>query len=343
LSAAAEIRAAIAAAGGAIPFSAFLELALYGEDGYYTGRDERGSAGRRGDFLTSPEVGPLFGAVLARFLDDEWERIGRPDPFLVVDAGAGPGTLARSVLAATLRCRPALRYVAVERSDRQRRRHPSGVESRPELPNGPFDGVVIANELLDNLPFRLVVHDDGWREAYVAEDGAGGFAEVLSAPLHLVPDVLPPRAPLGARAPLVEGAAGWVADASERLRRGAVVAFDYVRPTTAELIALDHRRWLRTYRGHEPGAHYLRHPGCQDITTDLPADQLPPADAVRSQAQFLERWGIGELVDEGVAAWAAAAHRPDLRAITMRSRVREAEALTDAAGLGGFTVLEWHR
>ena len=45
------------------------------------------AAGRRGDFLTSPEVGPLFGAVLARFLDAEWERIGRPDPFTVVDAG----------------------------------------------------------------------------------------------------------------------------------------------------------------------------------------------------------------------------------------------------------------
>jgi SAM-dependent MidA family methyltransferase len=242
-----------------------------------------------------------------------------------------------------LRCRAALRYVAVERSDRQRRRHPAGVESRPGLPDGPFDGVVVANELLDNLPFRLVVHDERWREAYVSEDGAGGFAEVLSAPLDPVPDVLPPRPSLGARAPLVEHAARWVVDASERLRRGAVVVFDYVRPTTAELTALDHHRWLRTYRGHEHGAHYLRDPGRQDVTTDLPADQLPPADVVRSQAQFLERWGIGELVDEGVTAWAAAAHRPDLRAMTMRSRVREAEALTDAAGLGGFAVLEWHR
>ena len=83
-------------------------------------------AGRRGDFLTSPEVGPLFGAVLARLLDAEWDRLGRPDRFTVVDAGAGPGTLARSVLAAGPRCRDALRYVAVEVGAAQRARHPGG-------------------------------------------------------------------------------------------------------------------------------------------------------------------------------------------------------------------------
>ena len=86
-----------------------MELALYDpERGFYaTG----GRAGRRGDFLTSPEVGPLFGAVLARALDGWWDELGRPDPFVVVEAGAGPGTLARTVLpaAAGLRAGAALR------------------------------------------------------------------------------------------------------------------------------------------------------------------------------------------------------------------------------------------
>ena len=66
-SAANSITAAITAAGGAIPFEQFMSLALYGEGGFYqTG----GKAGRRGDFITSPEVGPLFAAVIARYLDD---------------------------------------------------------------------------------------------------------------------------------------------------------------------------------------------------------------------------------------------------------------------------------
>ena len=62
---------------------------------------------------------------------------------------------------------------------------------------------------------------------------------------------------------------------------------------------------------------------------------------MRSQAQFLQRFGIDELVEEGRLAWAAGAARADLAAMTMRSRAGEAEALLDPAGLGGFTVLEW--
>src|SRR3954469_19122834 len=109
---------------GPLPYEAFVDAALYDPDGgfYASG----GAAGRRGDFLTAPEVGPLFGAVLARALDAWWRDLGRPDPYVVVDAGAGPGTLARSVLAAGPACAPALRYVLVERSAAQRARHADG-------------------------------------------------------------------------------------------------------------------------------------------------------------------------------------------------------------------------
>ncbi|MGH9180018.1 MAG: SAM-dependent methyltransferase, partial [Acidimicrobiales bacterium] len=100
-------------------FAEFLELALYDASG---GFFAEGEAGRRGDFLTSPEVGPLFGAVVARALDRWWSELGRPDPFVVVEAGAGAGTLARDVVAAAGACGPALRYVLVERSEPLRAR-----------------------------------------------------------------------------------------------------------------------------------------------------------------------------------------------------------------------------
>ncbi len=321
----------------AVSFDSFMADALYGPAGFYT---SGGRAGRRGDFITSAEVGPLFGAVVSRFLDAEWRRIGRPDPYTVVDAGAGPGALARSVLAAVPECAAAMRYVAVDVSDAQRAQHPDGVESSSEMPAGPFDGVIVANELLDNLPFRLAVYDDGWREAFVVELTDGRLVEQLGEPLQPVPAVLPP-AMLGARAPLQDAARRWVADARGRLRSGSLVVIDYCSATTAGLALRPWREWLRTYRRHERGGHYLAEPGSQDITTEVAIDQLPAPDAVRSQAQWLQLHGIAELVDEGKRYWEHHAAAPDLAAMRMRSRVSEAEALLDPGGLGAFTVLEW--
>lgn len=322
----------------AVPFSEFMAEALYGPSGFYT---TGGRAGRRGDFITSPEVGPLFGAVVARFLDTEWRQLGRPNPFTVVDAGAGPGTLARSILAASPECSEAMRYVAVDVSDSQRTQHPDGIESTAMMPDGPFDGVIIANELLDNLPFRLAVFDDGWHEAFVVTLPDGSLVEQLSARFDPLPSVLPMGASLGARAPLQDAAHDWVTNARGRLRSGTLIAIDYASSTTAGLAMRPWREWLRTYRGHQRGQHYLAEPGYQDITTEVAVDQLPEPDAVRSQAQWLQLHGIDELVDEGKRHWEAHAARPDLAAMKMRSRVSEAEALLDPSGLGAFTVLEW--
>ena len=305
---------------GPVPFEVFMAEALYGRDGFYS---SGGRAGRRGDFLTSPEVGPLFGAVVARFLDGEWRRLGRPDTFVVHEVGAGPGTLARTVLSAEPDCRDALDYVAVERSESQRASHPDGIRSRAELPEGRLQGVVLMNELLDNLPFRLAVHDGAWREAYVDANGD----EVLSAPVDPKPSVLPDGAAL-------------VTETVARLD-GVLVALDYFTPTTSGLASRPWREWLRTYVGHERGRHYLAQPGTQDITCEVPLDQLPEPDALRTQTQWLELHGIDELVAEGRRYWEEHAAAPDLTALRMRSRVSEAEALRDSTGLGAFLVAEW--
>ena len=85
-------------------------------------------------------------------------------------------------------------------------------------------------------------------------------------------------------------------------------------------------------------------PGTQDITTQVMLDQLESVaepETIRTQAQFLRLWGVEELVEEGRRAWEAAAARPDLAAMKMRSRISEAEALLDASGLGGFTALTY--
>lgn len=315
-----------------------MEIALYGDHGFYSGG---GRAGRRGDFLTSPEVGPLFGAVLARMVDARWRELGEPSLFTVVDAGAGPGTLSRAILAAEPACSRALELIAVETSTNQREQHPVGIISMDRMPDHVDAGVVIANELLDNVPFDLWVFDDGWRLAHVATQG-DGFAEVLTS--ADCPAFLPGSAPHGARVPVQTMAGGWLASTLASVTRGTVLVVDYCTALTAEAAVMPWRDWLRTYAGHERGTHYLKNPGAQDITAQVMVDQLVAVrepDAVRSQAQFLRLWGIDDLVEEGKRVWGASASAPTLAAMKMRSRISEAEALLDPTGLGGFTVLEW--
>ena len=339
-SAADEISAAIAAAGGAIPFSEYMRLALYGEGGFYT---TGGRAGRRGgDFITSPEVGPLFGTVIARALDAWWNELGSPNQFDVVECGAGPGTLARSILAAQPECAAAMQYVAVEISASQRALHPQGVDSRETMPDGPITGVILANELLDNLPFRLFVFDGSWKEAFVSQAFSGQFVEVLHTP-DVVPSCLPQTAPLGSRAPIQDAAASWVRDCLSKISNGRLLLFDYCSASTAHISLAPWREWLRTYRDQGRGTHYLSDPGSQDITTQIMLDQLPAGFTASTQSDFLKQWGIDELVSEGIDYWESMKNAPDVAAMKMRSRSTEVTALIDLQILGGQKVATWTR
>ena len=137
----------------------------------------------------------------------------------------------------------------------------------------------------------------------------------------------------------------WVAAAAGLLHRGALLLLDYTADWD-ELIARD-GGWLRTYAGHARGADPLTAPGTQDVTVDVPVAMVYRAAARAglevaldaTQAEWLAGLGIDALVAEGRARWEAGASAPDLDALAGRSRVTEAAALTDPAGLGGHRVL----
>jgi SAM-dependent MidA family methyltransferase len=338
-SAAESITAAITAAGGAISFEQYMGIALYGEGGFY---QDGGKAGRRGDFITSPEVGPLFAAVVARYLDNCWHELGSPESFDVVEVGAGPGTLARGIFDAQPQCLSAMKYVAVEISESQRAMHPDFVESAEEFPDRMIHGVVLANELLDNLPFKLFVFDGTWKEAFVGLGDGGRFVEVLRN-VNNIPEVLPASAPLGSRAPIQEVAARWMLSVSQKLSRGKALVFDYCSESTSEIAVTPWREWLRTYKDHMRGEHYLLKPGSQDITSQVMIDQLMeavPGLSVTKQSDWLQHWGIHDLVSEGARYWEQHKSSPDVFAMKMRSRANEAHVITDVSGVGAFSVLE---
>ena len=381
-----EVAAARIRRRGPIGVAEVMELALYDpEHGFYA---SGGAAGRRGDFLTSPEVGPLFGAVIANALDTWWHEAGRPDPFVVVEAAAGAAMLARTVLAAAPACASALTYVLVERSAALRARHGDHLELvAPELTFAPgtdedLDGdradgpapalgtgprvvslsslpalrcahVVLANELLDNLPVDLLEAtgasdpEQAWAEVRVAlaDDDETLVELVVPAPptrsAHAA--TLAPHAPAGARIPVLDAAGAWLRDALGTVEVGRVVVLDYAA-VTAELAARPPGEWFRTYRAHERGSDPLVALGSQDLTVEVALDQLDavarPA-SLESQADFLRRHGIDELVAEGRRVWHERAAIGDLPAIRARSRIRESEALLDPGGLGAFAVQTW--
>ena len=372
--------------GGPITFAEFQDAALYDpETGFFT---TGGGAGRvGGDFVTSPEVGSLFGTLVARYLDGAWRRLGEPDPFVVVEAGAGRGKLAADVLSAVPACAPALRYVLVERAailrTEQRRLlriEPADealgpvlrsadpdeddelapgtgpiVASIDELPGIAFEGVVVANELLDNLPVRIVERSDGrWVEVRVGLAGDDLVEVLIDADLGLAAeaDVVAAAAPLevGGRLPVPTAIADWLATVAGVLRRGEVLLVDYAGDG-AGLAARGQRQWLRTYRRHDRGGDPLVAPGSQDITCDVPLEYLR-STAIRagfvvaeesSQAAWLTNLGVEALVEEGRAVWRERAHLGDLAAIAGRSRVGEAAALLDPDGLGAHQVITLER
>ncbi len=319
-------------AEGPLTFDQWVEACLYDPmDGFYS---SGGSAGRRGDFITSPEVGPLFGTVLANWIDKVWTNLGSPKDFVVLEAGAGPGTLARSILKAKPKSLINGRYIAIERSEIQRKLHPEEAESLSIFPEESITGVVIANELLDNLPFRLCRGDgEKWQEILITE----GFKEITGNEVGL-PVFLPPIE--GVKIPLQTKASNWVQDALDIVDQGALLVFDYCS-TTSQMANEPQSEWLRTYRGHEKGNNPIANPGSQDITVNVALDQLPGEFSANSQAEFLISYGIEELVKEGRRIWEKQAHIGGLEAIEARSRITESEALLDPNGLGGFTTLEW--
>ncbi|HEX4667028.1 MAG TPA: SAM-dependent methyltransferase [Chthoniobacterales bacterium] len=273
---------------GPLSFDRFMEQALYHPaHGYYS--SGRCAIGRRGDYFTSVSVGPLFGQLLAGQFAEIWERLERPNDFVIVEQGAHHGEFASDVLEALRAQHPEffarLRYRIVEPFTLLRQRQ-EGVlrpfrgrvewaESLSEM--APFSGVHFSNELLDAMPVHLLVaagecEKCRWCERFVERTSCGfTFVERPIADPRLEERVrkIPPAPAPGYETEINLTALDWVATLARKLRRGVVLVADYGL-SRDEFYAPSRRRGtLQCYAEHRVLPSLLENVGEADLTTHV--------------------------------------------------------------------------
>ena len=282
-----SLQQSIREAGGFLPFVEYMDRALYAPGlGYYVNGAHKLGAG--GDFVTAPEISPLFGETLAAWLApvlaEDLDGEG-----MILEFGGGTGRLAGDVLA-TLRELEVpwsgYRILEVSPDLRERQReHLREVLPAEEfarvawldaLPQEPWRGVVLANEVLDALPVELFCWRDGdAAQVGVTEDAQGGLSLAERAapePLRSAVRDLHARCgpwPEGYTSEWRPALAPWLAAVAERLERGVVVAVDYGFPRDAYYAAERHQGTLVGYHRQQMVLDPLTRPGLMDLTASV--------------------------------------------------------------------------
>jgi SAM-dependent MidA family methyltransferase len=294
------LAAAIAEAGGWLSFERFMDLALYAPGlGYYSAGARK--LGDGGDFTTAPEVSRLFGACVARQCAEVLSALGGGS---ILEIGAGSGRLAADILSRleSLGQLPAhywILEISADLRDRQHRhfkRHLPHLQGRIEwlddLPGGPFDGVVLANEVLDALPVtRFRWHSSGVQEFGVAvEDGR--FVWKLRSADRTVTEACRRLAKAGGAwdegyvSEYCPRLSAWTQSVTRCLRAGAALWFDYGLPRPQYYLPERHEGTLLCHFQHRAHDDPFLYPGLQDITAWVDFTSL--AEASRAAGFSLE-------------------------------------------------------
>ncbi len=322
---------------GPVTFARFMERSLYEPGlGYYATSADRPT--RAGDFLTAPELHPIFGWAIARQVDEMWQRLGEPQSFALREYGAGTGALGGTIGEGLAQMgsllSPSLRYEPVE------------IEGRlsADRRTDPMVGCVVANELLDALPVhRVVRHGDRLLELYV-DWRDGRFTEVvgelsdarIAAQLGAAADGLADGQQVEVNLRMTD----WLVQVALEVDRGYVILIDYGLPRSDLHAPARATGTIRTFRGQHVSSGVLSGVGRQDLTAHVDLDALE-AGAVAagfdvlgrtSQAEFLMGCGLDEIYQGARTE----ADRDWDSALLLRSAVRR---LLDPSQLGSYAVV----
>ncbi|AWV08694.1 class I SAM-dependent methyltransferase [Marilutibacter maris] len=323
----AHLRAEIQASDdAAIPFSRFMELALYAPGlGYYSAGASK--FGEEGDFVTAPELGPVFAACTAEALAPVMQQVGPEGLFL--ELGGGTGAFAEVALKrlTELDALPD-RYAILEPSaqlrqrqrERLQRRLPPPLFDLVEWVDGPFphdwEGVLFANEVIDALPTpRFAIVDGQVHEEFVVIDEAGdgqGFARItrpadafLTNAVRHIEQRLERRLPDGYRSELLPQLPYWIQAVSGGMERGAMLFVDYGYPRGEYYLPERSDGTLRAFYRQRMHADPMLWPGLQDLTASVDFTALAEAGVGAgfdfagycSQASFLMGNGLAGVLE----------------------------------------------
>ncbi|HEY0661331.1 MAG TPA: class I SAM-dependent methyltransferase [Lysobacter sp.] len=316
------IRAQIAGNGGAIPFSRFMELALYAPGlGYYSAGASK--FGESGDFVTAPELGPIFAACVAESVAPVLQQLGPEARFL--ELGGGTGAFAEVLLKRLLEL-DALpdRYAILEPSAQLRERQRERLQQRLVPPlfellewlDGPFpydwDGVLFANEVIDALPTpRFAIRAGEVCEEHVVFDSDRFARELRPADAFLANAVRHLERGLGHafadgyRSEVLPQLPYWIQAVSGGLQRGAMLFVDYGYPRGEYYLPERDDGTLRAYYRHRMHDEPLLWPGLQDLTASVDFTALAEAGVAAgfdfagycSQASFLLGNGLAGVLE----------------------------------------------
>ncbi len=352
---------------GTITFAEYMGWVLYQADGgYYS---EARGLGPQGDFVTSSHLCADFGELLAVQFAEMWQILGCPQPFQLIEMGAGQGILAADVMRSLAQdfpdCFAALDYGIIEKSSRLKRYQNALFQTwklpqKPrwldwdDIPHNSVVGCFFSNELVDALPVHLVeVSDGALQEVYVQvnQDSAPGrpFVETLAAPstpaLQTYFDDLNidlSHYPNGYRTEVNLAAKDWLQTLSQRLQRGYCLSIDYGYSADRYYLPSRTEGTLQAYYQHSHHNDPYINIGEQDLTAHVnftALEQWGEALGLKTidftkQALLLMALGLGDRLT------ALASDATDMASIQHAIQRREVlHQLMNPIGLGGFGAL----
>ena len=293
---------------GRITFAEFMDIALYWPGkGYYTSENVRW--GKDGDYLTSIDVSPVFGRLLAYQINEMWQNLGSPPQFSIIEVGAGREGLSFHIRDTIKKLFQEfykavdfqlvdVNPIHIQKLEERTSFHSSIEDIKPGI-----TGCIISNELIDAFPVHRVVEMDGLKEIYVGYEDAGFMeirGELSTSGLNDYLEKIGIKLEQGQKAEINLKALDWIKSIGALLKKGFVITVDYGLPAR-ELFRHNRNGNLLCYYRHTMNNNPFHQIGYQDITAKVDFTSLAAAgrdaglEVTGFTTQFHFFMGIGAL------------------------------------------------